>query len=193
MNTSAFKLRVVGCLACCLSLPYPLVSAFGLRDQALAYRQEGYQQQQHGDLDAALASYEKAVEFDPAYATARVDVGVVLEQMGRPQDAQGAYESALVVDPDCLEAHSNLASLYEQLGQPEQAIAHWRKRYELGDAQDPWTVKAEERLAALGALKGFPGPKGLWFVRHKVVQHELEAHEQSLQDYRSLTEQGREW
>ncbi|MBI2885456.1 MAG: tetratricopeptide repeat protein [Candidatus Omnitrophica bacterium] len=186
-----------------MSFPSLLVSAPGLRDQALAHRQEGYQHQQQGDIGSALAAYQKAAELDPGYAAARVDVGVMLEQMGRLEDAQGAYESALLVDPRCREAHSNLANLHERLGQTEQAVAHWRQRYALGEAGDSWTVKARERLVALGALPADAPAAPVMstdttgnpaFAQRapvsgsgQVAQREFEAYEQSLQDYRSLT------
>jgi tetratricopeptide (TPR) repeat protein len=52
------------------------------------------------------------------------NLGVVLEDLGRPSAAVEAYQSALEEDPDLADCHYNLARLYESLGKPQHAIRH---------------------------------------------------------------------
>ena len=52
------------------------------------------------------------------------NLGVVLEDLGRPGAALDAYQSALEEDPDLADCHYNLARLYETLGKPQHAIRH---------------------------------------------------------------------
>ena len=52
------------------------------------------------------------------------NLGVVLEDLGRPGAALDAYQSALEEDPDLADCHYNLARLYESLGKPQHAIRH---------------------------------------------------------------------
>lgn len=170
----------------------PWVGAAGLRDEAAAYRLDGFQRQQQGDFVGAVAAYQKAAALDPSYATPQNDLGVIYEQTGRLEEAKQAYLQALAVDAQHLQAHANLAMLAERLGEKEQAIYHWLKRYQLGAPGDAWTARAEERLVALGILT-HPGLKGQFFTRRRVAEQELAAHEQSLNEFHTVTEQHSRW
>ena len=188
MHSRALRQLAVVTVACFASFPHANSFSATLRDEAVAYRIAGYEAQQRGDLEGAFAAYQKAAALDPTYATPHNDAGILLEQMGRREDAQQAYERALDIDPKNLEAHSNLAMLYEQLGNKEKAVYHWIKRYQLGDPHEAWTARAEERLAALGVLKSYPGLRGKVYARRQAVEEEFKAHEQSLKDFREVTE-----
>jgi tetratricopeptide (TPR) repeat protein len=52
------------------------------------------------------------------------NLGVALEDLGRPSAALEAYQSALGEDPKLADCHYNLARLYESLGKPQHAIRH---------------------------------------------------------------------
>ena len=192
MNSIAPCRLAVG-VACLIVLPHPSLFSAALRDQAVTYRTEGYEKQQQGDFAGALSAYQKAAAIDPAYPTPHNDVGVLQEQMGQFEDAKRSYEQALLIDPNYLEAHANLAMLHERLGDKDQAVQHWMKRYELGDPADPWTARAEERLVALGVIQSYPGLKGKIYSRRRVVEDELKAHEQSTQEFHTVTERSGRW
>lgn len=192
MDSTALRRLAVGGVACLLFIPHSRAFSATLRDEAVKYRTEGYERQQKGDGEGALTAYQKAAALDPAYPTPHNDVGVLLEEMGQFEEARQSYEKALAVDPNYLGAHANLAMLYERLGEKDKAIYHWLRRYQLGDPTDPWTARAEERLATLGALQS-PGLKGKAFTSRHVIGQELKAHEQSLDDLHSLTKQHGRW
>ena len=193
MNSTVQWWLAVGTLTCLISFPQMVAFSVGLRDEAVAYRMEGYQRQQRGDKEGALATYQKSAALDPSYPLPQNDMGILFEEMGRVEDAKRAYERALVINPNYLEAHSNLAVLHEQLGEKEQAIFHWLKRYQLGDSEEAWTARAEERLVSLGVLKAYPGLKGKIYTRQKLIRQELKAHEQSLKEFQTTTEQFERW
>ena len=193
MNSTVQWWLAVGTLTCLISFPQMVTFSTGLRDEAVAYRGEGYQRQQQGDKEGALATYQKAAALDPTYPLPQNDMGILFEEMGRLEDAKHAYEQALAINPNYLDAHSNLALLHEQLGEKEQAIFHWLKRYQLGDAEEVWTARAEERLVALGVLKAYPGLKGKIYTRQKLVRQELKEHERSLKEFQKTTEQFERW
>jgi tetratricopeptide (TPR) repeat protein len=165
----------------------------GLREEAAAYRSQGYEAQQRGDSTAAMAGYRKAAEMDPTYPTPHNDLGVLLEEDGRFEDAERAYLKALALNPEYLEPHANLAMLYERLGQREKAIFHWMKRYQLGEPNDAWTARAEERLMALGVLKDRPELKGRAYSRRRVADREFQAQAQSREEFRAITEEHGDW
>ena len=193
MDSTALRRLAVGGLACLLLLPHSRAFSATLRDEAVKYRAEGYERQQKGDSEGALTAYQKAAALDPTYPTPHNDAGILLEERGRFEEAKRSYEKALAIDPNYLEAHANLAMLHERLGEREKAIYHWLKRYQLGKPEDPWTARAEERLVALGVLQSYPGLKGRIYTSRQVVEQELKAHEQRLEDFRSVTEQRGRW
>ena len=189
MNSRAYQLLAVATVACLITVPLT-ARASGLREQAVAYREEGYERQQHGDLNGALTAYQKAAELDPSYAVPRNDAGIIYEQQGDLERAKQAYQQALVSDPNYVDAHTNAALLAERMGETSAATAHWLKRYELGDTEDAWTARASERLVALGVLTQ-QGVKGQQAGRRHLEEQEMQAHEQSVKDYEAVTKRWR--
>ena len=124
----------------------------GLQKEARLYRRQGTDFQRQGDLDSAMAAYQKAIIVDPAYAVAYNDLGVVYEAIGYPERAKEMYTKAIQVNPNYLSAYSNLALLCENERDLEQAIFYWDKRVMLGDPEDPWTEKARQRLNDIRAV-----------------------------------------
>jgi len=160
-----------------------------LREEAVTYRTQGYEAQRRGDGAGALAYYQKAAALDPSYPTPHNDIGILLEEQGRLSEAEASYQQALALAPGYVEPHANLAMLYERMGEREKAIVHWQARAGLGEADDPWTARAEERLAALGVPRA--GRNGA--DRRRVTDDAFRAHAQSLKEYRSLTETHGNW
>ena len=112
----------------------------------VAYRKEGQQLQEAGDLQRASAAYRKAVAVYPIYAEAYNDLGVVLESMGDLPHAEEAYKTALRLKPELAGAHSNLALLYEESGKIKEASEHWAARAHLGPPDDLWVIRARQSL-----------------------------------------------
>ncbi len=52
------------------------------------------------------------------------NLGVLLEDLGSPQDAMAAYRDAIVHDPGLADAHFNLALLHERVGETQAAFRH---------------------------------------------------------------------
>ncbi len=192
MYRRIFRYTALVWLACRLSLPNPAAFAKSLREEAVAYRMQGYEAHQRSERDTALAYYQKAAGLDPSYATPHNDIGILFEAQGRLDEAERAYLKALELDPGYLEAHANLGLLYERMHKKDQAVAHWIKRYQLGEPYDPWTKRAEERLIALGVLHG-TGAKGRLFTRRHLIEQELGTHAQTLKEFEDVTEQRGPW
>lgn len=193
MDWSAIRHPAAIGLALLLCFSPSVVFGATLREEAISYRTQGYEAQRRGDHASALSLYQKSAALDPNYPTPLNDMGVILEEQGRLEDAEQAYRQALNLNPSYLEAHANLAMLYERMGKKEQAIFHWLKRYQLGDARDPWTARAEERLVALDVLKTYPGMKGKIYNRRRIVDGEFQAQDQSIEEFRAITEGRGDW
>ncbi len=131
---------------------YDIISPDNLSDvqrQARDYRVQGAEMQRMGNLDGALSLYEKAKGLDPTYAVAYNDAGVIYESKGLTEQAEANYLKSIDIDPTYLSAYSNAASLYETKRDLDQAAYYWKKRIELGFPDDPWTIKAREKLTNL--------------------------------------------
>jgi len=80
------------------------------------------------DLEKVKWHFKKAIEIDPNFAEAHVNLGKVYYNEGEFDKAQENCLKALQIRPDLLSAHLSLAWIY-LLGksQPREAIYHFRK------------------------------------------------------------------
>ncbi len=117
------------------------------QQEARAYRAKGLEYQSAGDLMGAADFYQSAIALDPLYAVAYNDLAIIYEAAGNAQQARQLYLAALDIDPELLSAYANLALICEQERDLEKAAYYWGKRVELGNPDEPWTIKAKERLA----------------------------------------------
>lgn len=99
-----------------------------------------------GDVEGAVAHLERAVSGGGS-AAAYVQLGVLLEQLGRRPEAQTAYERATAVDPRLAVAWMNLGNVLAADGALPEAAKHYRRAVEL----DPELDSARENLALVEA------------------------------------------
>lgn len=137
--------------------------AASLKDEAINYRQKGYETQMLGDLDLALSYYQKAIQLDPYYVSCYNDLGIVYEMKGWLDKAEEVYLKAIQLDPNYLPSYSNLALLYERKNNILKAAEFWRKRTKLGSPRELWTEKAKEKLR-----------KALWLLPPELKKEILE-------------------
>jgi predicted O-linked N-acetylglucosamine transferase (SPINDLY family) len=83
-----------------------------------------------GDLAAAAALIERALQIDPASAEAHANLGAVLKALKRLPDALQHYDTAVALDPGFANAHANRGNLLfsaccfaEAIASYDQAIA----------------------------------------------------------------------
>lgn len=123
-----------------------------LQREARANRSEGLRYQNAGDLTTAATFYQRAIEIDPFYSVAYNDLGIISEAQGASARAKELYLKAIEIEPGFLSAYANLALLYEQERDLNKAVYYWGKRVEFGSPGDPWTIKAERRLADINQV-----------------------------------------
>jgi len=98
-----------------------------------------------GQLDDAVAQYQRTLEINPNYAETHNNLGMALFQKGQLDDAVARYQKALKINPNYVEAHNNLGVTLVQKGQLDDAVAHYEKalrinpnyaqaHYDLGNA-----------------------------------------------------------
>lgn len=106
-------LSLVLSLAACASHP--------LQREAAALNSRAAEQLRTGDPDGAEASLRVALEYNPRYAEAHSNLGLVALSRGRPADAIPHFSRAVELNPDFAEAWSNLGVAHLRLAPPTGA------------------------------------------------------------------------
>lgn len=83
-------------------------------DDAVAHYRRGNTHKDAGEPQAALKSYNRAIELNPAYAHALCNRGVVLASLRRLDEALASYDQALALDPRDSITHYNRGVLLQE-------------------------------------------------------------------------------
>jgi tetratricopeptide (TPR) repeat protein len=110
-------------------------------NSAIGFSNLGFAQQLAEDYPAAEASYKSAIQRDPKNRASRVNYGVMLAKLGRPDEALAQFKA--VLSP--ADAYYNLGAVYERTGKKEAA----REQYTKALAVDPSFADAQVKLADL--------------------------------------------
>jgi tetratricopeptide (TPR) repeat protein len=81
-------------------------------------------------IDDACDAYIRAIALDPRHVAARVNLGRLLQETGRPAEAATQYRAALASQPRHAIAAFNLGTAFEDLGRPAEAIEAYRTAVE---------------------------------------------------------------
>ena len=90
----------------------------------------GYLHNVRKDYQAAISSYDKAVEFKPDLHEAWNNRGNSLYNLGRYEEAISSYDKAVEFKPDYHEAWYNRGNSLKNLGRYEEAISSYDKAVE---------------------------------------------------------------
>ena len=79
-----------------------------------------------GDTAGAHAAYKRALDLDPGYAAANVNLGLIyLTQLGDAESARRHFECAVASEPGLVAAQANLGLALEACGRSGEALAHY--------------------------------------------------------------------
>jgi len=87
----------------------------------------GYAYFQKGVYLDAVAACKEAINFNPRYAQAHLQMGEAYSALGKTGPAIEAYRQALTLSPNYALAHFRLGQAYMKLNQHEQALASFRE------------------------------------------------------------------
>lgn len=85
----------------------------------------------HDQTKAGIEAYRKAVNLRRDYVEAQHNLGLLLYDVGRPEEASKHYKVALESDPDNAAIHDDLGMVYFAMRRVHEAIAEYRKAIEL--------------------------------------------------------------
>jgi len=103
-----------------------------------------------GQVDEAMAQYQKAVDINPNFSEAHDNLGNALFEKGQVDEAIAQHQIALKIKPGNAQAYDNLGSALVQKGQVDEAIAQYLKALEI----DPNYAKAHYNLGCSLFQKG---------------------------------------
>jgi predicted O-linked N-acetylglucosamine transferase (SPINDLY family)/ADP-heptose:LPS heptosyltransferase len=92
---------------------------------------QGNAQEDNGQLENALASYEQAISINPNYARAYSNRGNVLQSLQRFQEAIASYDKALALKPDYAEALYNKGNALQATKSSVEAIVCYEQALSL--------------------------------------------------------------
>jgi len=100
-----------------------------------------------GDVNGAIADYNKALELAGYDAEIYYNRGNALVAAGQYQEAIADYTRAIDINPNFTKAMFNRGTVYAMLGQRDVAQNDWSRAIAL--EPDPWTKSAMRRSAGL--------------------------------------------
>jgi len=120
-------------------------------DPWTALSNQGFAELQLGRFDAARHSLETAVDYNPRYWRAHLNLGILEEKQGNRLEALRQFEQVLALKPGPLgeaEANYRSAQIYISLGNRARAVAHLMAASE-SVPNGPWGKQSEDTLKHL--------------------------------------------
>ena len=136
-------------LALCVLTLGPLDVRAG-SNEAIQRNNLGASLLQQGKLEEAVAEFRKAVELDPKYVAAHLNLGYAHDRHGQTEEAVAQYRKVVDLEPGNLFAHNNLGVLYDKKGLYAEAI----KEFEQVLQVDPSNATARDNLERAKSSKG---------------------------------------
>ncbi|HEY3444519.1 MAG TPA: tetratricopeptide repeat protein [Paludibaculum sp.] len=109
-----------------------------------------YELTEKGQIDAAIAEWQRALTLDPGDARARNNLGGIFLKQGRLPEATAEFRKALTAKPDLAEARSNLALILLQTGE----LAEAGRLFQEILAADPTSMEALVNLGGVYLVQG---------------------------------------
>ena len=94
---------------------------------ASTHNREGTQLLSSGDLDRAEARFRLALEFQPRFAEARANLGVVALSRNRFAQAEEHFRAAISCREDFPEAHAGLGAVLEHMHREQEALSSYER------------------------------------------------------------------
>jgi len=97
----------------------------------LAHNNRGVALARMGQLDQAIAQFQRTLEIAPNYAEAHNNLGSTLLLKGQLDEALVQYQNALNIRPSYIDARYNLGNALFQKGRIDEAIGQYQKVLEI--------------------------------------------------------------
>lgn len=141
-------------------------AAFGTNDAKIQNR-FGQAVAEHGETNAALQAFHRAIQLDPKSASGYCNLGGMLISLGQVDAAITNIQQALKLDHRYMEAYNNLGAAYTKQQKHEEAVKQYRHAlklnptnavtlFNLGSALDKLGKTQEAMIRLDAALQSDP-------------------------------------
>lgn len=108
---------------------------------AIRLYNRGVDEANQGNTDAAIATYNEAIQLDPYLITAYNNLANLQEKKHLYDDAANTYRKALEMSPQEPLLHFNMAVILEKEGKVVEAYEHYREYVKLSPSPNPQIVE----------------------------------------------------
>ncbi len=139
-----------------------LLASPGLRPAmaSVAYNNRGSGHLQNGDLDKAMADFNKAISLNPDHAHAYFNRGSTRIQMRRMEQAIADFDTAIRLKPDFAAAFNNRGIARRHAGRIEDAIKDYDQAIRLNPADSRAPHNRDLAIVARSSQAAPAKPKG---------------------------------
>jgi Tfp pilus assembly protein PilF/predicted Ser/Thr protein kinase len=128
----------------------PQATAEPVREDPAAHVYLARRYVQQGNLEGAIAEYEVAIDLDPGYVEAYIDLGNIMVRENDLERALELFQTALDIDPDHIKAHLGMGDAY--LLQAEYVAAAYH--YQIVVDRDPEMAGPHAKLGLCQVRSG---------------------------------------
>ena len=75
----------------------------------------------------AIQAYQKVIELDPNYIEAYNNLGIIYQEIGKPEEALKTYQKAVQINPRYEKAYNNMGIIFQLKGEDEKAMEAFKK------------------------------------------------------------------
>ena len=129
------------------------LESFREREARIHYNRAN-QLMKNDNLDAAISAFKLAVELDPEFIRAHINLGVAYGKIAQSIDEIAHLEQAVKLEPTSFEAHYNLGIAYSKTQRYTEALVACQQAVKL----NPDHAKASHNLGIVLAKSGKPEP-----------------------------------
>jgi len=111
----------------------------------------GWAEYRLGQVDEAKRHLEQAIQYNPRYWPALLNLGILEDDRGRRLEALRLFKEVLALEPSPFveaEVHYRTAEIFIALGEQEKALPHLMASAEV-EPKGTWSRKSEEYLELL--------------------------------------------
>jgi tetratricopeptide (TPR) repeat protein len=107
-----------------------------------------------GYLGNAVTEYLKAIQLDPSYSAAYMNLGITFFYMNKYQDSITQLKKAILINPNNPEAYYHLAYALELSNSPREAVENYRTFLKLTSGQEMYTKLTTNAKKSIEKLNG---------------------------------------
>ncbi|MBL8208347.1 MAG: tetratricopeptide repeat protein [Blastocatellia bacterium] len=133
------------------ALDDPLVESLAeLNMSATGHLKRGVAFSEMGNLQQAIAEHEQALEIDPKYTLAHINLIQLFGRAGQPAKAEEHYRSAIKIDPNHADSHYNYGVLLTGQERFTEATQAFQRSLQL----NPFNAEAHHNYAVMVEREG---------------------------------------